>query len=121
MLIGRVGIDGFSGEVHFEKWKGSVICSNGGGWEHVSVCPYKHHITPSWEDMCKIKDMFWHDDECVVQYHPPKSDYVNNMPNCLHLWKPIDCELPAPPSIMVGVRKGQTRESVKEEIQKYCL
>ena len=107
LLIGTLGADGFSGEVHFEKWSGSVVCSWGGGWEHVSVCPYKHHITPSWDDMCRIKDMFWHEDECVVQYHPSKSQYVNNMPNCLHLWRPIDAEMPVPPSVMVGKADGQ--------------
>lgn len=37
------------------------------------------------------------------QYHPPKSAYVNNHPNCLHLWRPIGIEMPRPPSIMVGI------------------
>lgn len=117
LIIGREGIDGFSGEIQFEKWKGSVIASWGGGWEHVSVSPYKRHITPSWDDMCRIKSMFWEDDECVVEYHPPKSEYVNNVPNCLHLWRPIEAELPMPPSIMVGIRKGQSMESARQEMK----
>lgn len=104
LLISQTGIDGGSGEIHFHNWTGSVIWSFGGGWEHVSVCPYKKHVTPSWDDMCRIKDMFWNDDECVVQYHPPKSEYVNNMGNCLHLWKPIGLKMPMPPSIFVGVK-----------------
>jgi hypothetical protein len=52
----------------------------------------------------------------VVQYHPAKSEYVNNMPNCLHLWRPVNEAMPTPPSIMVGVRDGQSMESVMKEI-----
>ena len=46
--------------------------------------------------------MFWDEEDCVVQYHPPKSDYVNIHKNCLHLWRPTDGELPRPPKIMIG-------------------
>ena len=118
VLVGKIGIDGGSGEIHLASWSGSVIWSYGGGWEHVSVAPYKHRITPSWDDMCQIKDIFFREDECVVQYHPPKSEYVNNMPNCLHLWRPLEEEMPMPPSIMVGIRNGQTAASAREEIRR---
>lgn len=118
LMIRNIDHDGLNGEVVFEKWKGSVICSWVGGWEHVSVAPYRRHITPSWDDMCRIKDMFWKKNECVVQYHPPKSQYVSNVSNCLHLWCPIDADLPMPPSIMVGARDKQTKESIDEEIRK---
>lgn len=55
------------------------------GWEHVSVslknrCPY-------WEEMRFVKDIFWREDELVLQFHPPKAEYVNIHPNVLHLWK----------------------------------
>lgn len=115
IIVGLVGLDGGQGEIHMPTWKGSVIWSNGGGWEHVSVSPYQKRITPSWDDMCKIKDIFFTEDECVVQYHPPKSQYVNNMTNCLHLWRPMDVAMPMPPSIMVGIRNGQDMKSAKEE------
>lgn len=82
----------------------SVIWSNGGGWEHVSIAPLKRSYTPNWEDMCKVKDMFFRDDEVAVEYHPAKSDYVNNIANCLHLWRPMDVEMPTPPSIYVGIK-----------------
>lgn len=78
-----------------------IIVSNGGGWEHVSVSNEKH--IPSWKVMCKIKDLFFFENETVIQYHPKKSDYINNHNNCLHLWRPIEKEIPTPPSIMVGV------------------
>lgn len=101
LTIHQTGHDGGQGEITFHNWSGSVIWSFGGGWDHVSVSPYKHRITPSWDDMCRVKDMFFRDDEVVVQYHPAKSEYVNKMPNCLHLWRPQNVELPTPPTIFV--------------------
>lgn len=117
LLIIRTGVDGGIGEMYrCGKRFGSVIWSNGCGWEHVSVHPYKNRYTPSWEDMCALKDMFFYDDEVVVEYHPAKSEYVNNLSNCLHLWRPTDAVMPTPPSIMVGVKAGQSNEDVKKEI-----
>ena len=81
-----------------------VIASDGKEWEHVSV-----HVmsdgkprTPTWSEMCKIKNLFWDEEDCVVQYHPPKSDYINNHKHTLHLWKPVGYDLPRPDSILVG-------------------
>lgn len=71
--------------------------SDGGGWEHVSVVPLSGNNVPTWKEMCVIKDMFFEEDEAVMQLHPKKSDYVNIHPNCLHLWKPTGVELPLPP------------------------
>ncbi|MBQ9168895.1 MAG: hypothetical protein IJX67_10895 [Oscillospiraceae bacterium] len=84
------------------------IVSNGGGWDHVSVtpCNRKRQTCPTWEEMCEIKDLFFLPEECVVQYHPPKSDYVNMHPYCLHLWKPNGVEMPRPPAIFVGFKEG---------------
>ena len=81
-----------------------VIASDGRGWEHVSVS--KRYNCPSWEEMCKVKALFWDDPEdWAVQYHPPKSRYVNNHSYCLHLWRPIDCgEMPFPANELVGIR-----------------
>lgn len=45
--------------------------------------------------------MFFGEDERVMQFHPPKSEYINNYPYCLHLWKPVDTEIPHPPMICV--------------------
>ena len=118
LLIIMTGLDGGIGEIFkIGKRYGSVIWSFGGGWEHVSVCPYKHSHTPTWDEMCSLKDMFFRDDKVVVQYHPAKSEYVNNMPNCLHLWRPINEVLPTPLSIMVGVKEGQTAEEVRKVIK----
>lgn len=64
------------------------------GWQHVSFAPYKQRITPSWDDMCAIKDIFWNDEEEAIQIHPKKSQYVNFKSNCLHLWSRGDLTLP---------------------------
>ena len=86
--------------IPFESYDLNVIASDGEGWEHVSVS--LPNRTPSWKQMCFIKDTFWSEDEVVVQYHPAKKDYVNNHEYCLHLWRPISGELLVPPSILVG-------------------
>jgi hypothetical protein len=51
--------------------------------------------------MCFVKDLFWREDECVIQYHPPKSEYVNLHPYTLHLWRPVNIELPLPPRVSI--------------------
>lgn len=71
------------------------------GWEHVSVS-LSRGKTPTWSDMCFVKDLFWEAEDCVVQFHPPKSEYVNFVDNCLHLWRWVGGEFPQPSSIMVG-------------------
>jgi len=80
----------------------AIIASWGMGWEHVSVSLRRR--CPTWDEMCTIKDIFWREDECVIQYHPPKSEYVNNHPFCLHLWKKIGHEFELPPGILVGIK-----------------
>jgi hypothetical protein len=94
----------------------SVIWSFGGGWEHVSIAPFNRRYTPTWDDMCKLKDMFFYDNETVVQYHPAKEDYVNNIPNCLHLWRPLKETMPTPPAIMVGIKNGLSLKEIKQQI-----
>ncbi len=96
--------DGMGGR-YFDKQSGkylNFIFSYQMGWEHLSVStPSK---CPTWEQMCRMKDIFWNKDECCVEYHPKEEDYVNNHPYCLHIWKPTDVEIPTPPTILVGFR-----------------
>lgn len=73
-----------------------------GGWEHVSVSLATR--CPTWDEMCRVKALFWDEGDCVVQFHPPASEYVNNHPFCLHLWRSIDRTFPMPPSVLVGVK-----------------
>lgn len=111
--------DGFHGMITMPKWSGSVICTNTGGWEHVSVSPFKKHVMPTWDDMCAIKDVFWNDDEAVIEVHPPKAEYVNNLSNCLHLWRCYFKDMVLPPSFMVGLKKGQTMSDIEAEAKAY--
>ncbi len=76
-----------------------VVVSWGDGWDHVSVSKPKR--VPTWDEMCFVKDIFFNPDECVIQYHPPQSAYVNIHPNCLHLWRQQNGSPPLPPSYMV--------------------
>ena len=91
----------------FRISRGGVIfniqCSDGMGWEHVSVSIHNKNRCPTWDEMCMIKDIFWSKDDVVVQYHPAKSQYVNIHQYCLHLWKPIGVDMPTPFKIMVGM------------------
>lgn len=80
-----------------------VIASDGEGWEHVSVSHPKR--CPTWDEMCAIKSIFWDEDDCAMQLHPPRSQWVNNHQFCLHLWRPASAEIPRPPSWMVGFRE----------------
>lgn len=61
----------------------------GAGWEHVSCSVVEDQGNPpTWQEMCRVKDLFWTDEETVLQFHPRKEDYVNQHPGVLHLWKP---------------------------------
>lgn len=117
LMILRAGEDGGWAEAHLASSKkhqpAAVVFSNGGGWDHVSAS-FKHRC-PTWEEMCEIKSMFFRPDEVVVQYHPAESEYVNNHPYCLHLWRPHEKAMPTPPAWMVGAKNGQTlAEAIKE-------
>lgn len=64
-------------------------------WEHISVSLSDR--CPTWEEMCFVKNLFWNEEETVVQFHPKKSKYVNNFPHVLHMWKRIGIEYELPP------------------------
>ena len=79
-----------------------VIADNGFSspdWEHVSVSTHTRCLT--WEEMCKIKDLFFNEDETVIQIHPAKKNYVNIHEFCLHLWRSKKDSIPLPPAYLV--------------------
>lgn len=80
-----------------------VIASFGGEWDHVSASHPRR--IPNWIEMSHIKRMFFMPDEAVMQLHPAESDYVNNHPRCLHLWRPQNETIPTPPAWMVGIKE----------------
>lgn len=119
IAITDMGVDGGVGIIILPSGlHASVIWSNGGGWDHVSVSPFKLSKTPTWEDMCFVKDKFFYKNETAIEYHPDEENYVNNVGNCLHIWRPQNHEILMPPSIMVGLRKYQTIESAIQEANK---
>jgi hypothetical protein len=106
-------------------WTLQLICSDGTEepglpvWEHVSVHAYRTgaplpHFsgrtraitmrTPTWKEMAFVKDTCWDGEDVVMQLHPKHSEYVNQHPHVLHLWRPVHETIPTPPSIFVGVR-----------------
>lgn len=114
------GCNGFFVIPHYKISGYTINCqvSDGLKWQHVSVTisskDRKVERCPTWEEMCFVKSQFWNDDETVIQLHPPKSEYVNNHPYCLHLWKPDSIEIPLPDSLMVG-NKSLTPEDFKTQ------
>ena len=105
VITGPMGTDakfGFNGLFLFRR-RGQqlrVICSDGAGWDHVSVSLFNR--CPTWDEMCYIKNLFFDDDETVIQFHPSKKDYVNYHPHTLHLWKRQGQEYELPPWWMIG-------------------
>lgn len=76
----------------------NVMCGVTPAWEHVSVSVTRRkNDIPTWAEMCFIKNLFWNETETVIQYHPPKSVYINIHPGVLHLWRPVLTSIPLPP------------------------
>ena len=103
--------DGMGGKYYDEytgKWL-NFIFSYQMGWEHLSVSMPSR--TPTWEQMCIMKDIFWNKNEACVEYHPREEDYVNNHKHCLHIWRPTHEPLPTPPSILVGFRSEEEKQA----------
>lgn len=107
-ILGSTSADGNNGAFNVESpepgWRLALICSDGDGWEHVSVHAHRsgQSRTPTWKEMCYIKRLCWDAEDEVVQFHPKESEYVNCHPNVLHLWKPIGVVFPTPNPEMVG-------------------
>ena len=57
------------------------------GWEHVAVSMEFADRTPIWAEICFVKDLFWDDEECAMQLHPPRSEYVSCDRHTLHIWR----------------------------------
>ena len=99
LQIHQIAEDGGNGWVTIRGKTMCVVFSWGGGWDHVSASFTNR--TPTWDEMCVLKDIFFREDECCVEYHPAYSNYVNIHPYCLHLWRPQHENIPTPPNIYV--------------------
>lgn len=81
------------------------IVSDGGGWDHLSAHGESgggQMFTPSWDDMAFLKELFFEDDEVVMQLHPAKKYYINCEPHTLHLWRSQEKDIPTPPRWMIA-------------------
>jgi hypothetical protein len=68
---------------------------DGDGYERISV--WCRHRDPTWREMCFVKDLFFDDEETVIQLHAAKSKWSNDHPHVLHLWRHPDHDVPLPP------------------------
>jgi len=96
-------------------WRGNhygVLCSDGMGWDHVSVSLPDR--CPTWDEMTYITQLFFKDDETVMQLHVPPVEHMNNHPFCLHLWRPQDQDIPKPPPGMVGSKDKDQIKTMRE-------
>lgn len=95
-------------------WMLALVCDDGlafeqiTGWEHVSVRAYalagrntQRSRIPTWKEMCQVKELCWGPEAVVMQLHPAKSQYVDKHPHVLHLWRPIEGQIPLPPKELV--------------------
>lgn len=116
--LGSTSAFGNNGAFHLESpepgWRLFLICSDASdpdvpeseGWEHVSVHAHRgngQQRTPTWKEMCYVKGLCWDDEDVVIQFHPRKSEYVNNHKHVLHLWRYTSAPIPTPAPILVGV------------------
>jgi hypothetical protein len=93
------GPDGLAMQYKYGGNTLKVVAGVGGGWDHVSVSLRKR--TPNYQEMKRIKRMFFLRDEWAIEYHPPADEYVSIHSNVLHLWRPHDVEIPVPPKEMI--------------------
>ena len=102
-------LDGNEGAFEILRNQCLLICISSAmlRWQHVSCHKIitqqrrKARKIPTWNDMCFVKGLFWDEEDCVIQYHPPKSQYVNDNPFVLHLWLPVGIEIPLPPRELI--------------------
>jgi hypothetical protein len=97
----EVDMQGFLGYLRLRDSKHTMdfVCTidemtDGTKWEHVSVSYHgETRKTPSWAEMCAVKEIFWDKEEEVHQIHPKESQYVHGFKekqNILHLWRPVN-------------------------------
>lgn len=112
-------LDGNNGQflVPFGLVKLRVQASDGEGWEHLSVS--LPNRMPHFDEMMAVKRLFWDAEDVVVQYAPKESEYVNSHPYVLHWWAcTIQGLMPRPHWLLVGFRKGETREEALRDFEK---
>lgn len=82
------GMEGAFFEFPLEK-QGCTLCAGmkANDWEHVALDLDNIQRCPTYEEMCTLKEFFFRKDELTLQIHPKQSEYVNECPFRLHLWR----------------------------------
>lgn len=88
--------------IDFKSTTLKIIASDQLGWDHVSVSTKNR--CPNWFEMKFVKELFFDDEETVVQFHPKESQYVNNHEFCLHMWREHGVDYTLPPASFVGIK-----------------
>jgi len=70
-----------------------------GGWDRVRVLTAQPGA-PTWADMCIVKDVFFGENETVIQVHPPDTHpaHLKRSAVRLVLWRPQMGGIPLPPA-----------------------
>lgn len=64
------------------------IEGDGKNWVHLSVSKRKQ--CPSWDELVQVKELFLGKEALALQLLPPRSEWVNDHPFCLHLYQCLD-------------------------------
>jgi hypothetical protein len=83
--VGRYEL-GLPGKGYVVIISGTV--KEGRRWVHLSFS--RGDRVPDWEELKAIKGRFLGDEASAIQVFPPKSQWVNVHPYCLHLWQCVD-------------------------------
>lgn len=67
-----------------------VECVDDKLWLHLSICGQKPARVPDWTELRWCKDYFLGVDRKAVQILPARAEYINQHPNVLHLYSPLE-------------------------------
>jgi hypothetical protein len=102
--LAREGGDGAM-FVHVQRRMSLIVSSaieeDGRRWAHISIA--MPETLPSWDDLRAVKEQLVGAEWDAYQVLPRASRYVNQHPNCLHLWVCLDS-----PGVLPDFSRGGT-------------
>jgi len=79
------------------------VASDGEKWDHVSVSyGGDSRKTPTWKQMCFVKEIFFEPSEWVIQFHPARDKNISVHHFCLHMWRHQTIDIPHPEARFVA-------------------
>lgn len=63
-------------------------CEQGIRWRHLSLSLPDRY--PTWDELKQARYQFFDETVEVLQFFPPRDEYVNKHPFCFHLWARCD-------------------------------